>query len=71
MDPAWLTIILSVLGSVIGGAFVAAAGFVALRVWMARREEREEVLREDVKDHEQRLRELERYDHAPLDYSPR
>ena len=41
MDPAWLTIILSLVGSVIGGAFTAAIAFAALKSWMARREERE------------------------------
>jgi hypothetical protein len=41
MDPAWLTIILSVVGSIIGAAFMAAVGFAALKAWMARREERE------------------------------
>jgi hypothetical protein len=39
MDPAWLTIILSVVGSIIGAAFMAAVGFAALKAWMARREE--------------------------------
>lgn len=41
MDPTWLTIVLSVVGSIIGAAFMAAVGFAALKAWMARREERE------------------------------
>lgn len=41
MNPAWLTIILSVVGSIIGAAFMAAVGFASLKAWMARREERE------------------------------
>ena len=66
MDPAWLTIILSVVGSIIGAAFMAAVGFAALKSWMARREEREQELRKDVDDHESRLRDLER---GPMDYA--
>lgn len=61
MDPAWVAIIVGIVSSLITGAI----WYAALKAWMARREEREAAVREDVKDHETRLRVLER---GPLDY---
>jgi uncharacterized protein YqiB (DUF1249 family) len=67
MDPAWTAILVGVVSSLITGAVVAAVNYAALRAWMARREEREQVIKEDVTDHELRIRVLERG--QPLDYA--
>lgn len=41
MDPAWVSIIIGLVGSIIGAAVTGAIAFAALKAWMARREERE------------------------------
>jgi membrane protein YqaA with SNARE-associated domain len=41
IDPAWLTLIVGIIGSVIGSVVTGAIAFAALKAWMARREERE------------------------------
>lgn len=67
LDPAWSSIAVGVVSSLITGAVVAAINFAALKAWMARREEREAMLKEDVADHEARIRHLERA--QPMDYA--
>lgn len=66
-DPSWVAIGVGIVSSIITGAVVAAVNYAALRAWMARREEREQAIKEDVTDHELRLRVLERG--QPLDYA--
>lgn len=69
MDPNWVAIGVGIVSSLLTGAVVAAANYAALRSWMARREVHEEVIRDGVRDHEARIRQLE---HAqPFDYVPR
>lgn len=69
VDPAWAAIIVGIVSSLVTAIFMGVANYVALRVWMARREEREESLRDDVDDHETRIRVLEHG--QPMDYVPR
>lgn len=64
-DPAWVQITIGVVSSVITGSILGAVNYAALKVWMARREEREEQNEADIADHETRIRVLER---GPLDY---
>lgn len=68
MDATWAAILVGVLSSVITAAVTGAVSFAALRSWMARREERETVVRETVNDHEARIRSLER---RPFDFVTR
>jgi len=42
MDPAWVSIAIGLLGSLIGTVIGSAIAFAALKAWMARREEREQ-----------------------------
>jgi hypothetical protein len=42
MDPAWVSIVIGLFGSLIGAAISGAICFAALKAWMARREEREQ-----------------------------
>lgn len=42
MDPAWVSIAIGLVGSLIGTAVGSAIAFGALKAWMARREEREQ-----------------------------
>jgi hypothetical protein len=69
MDPAWAAILVGIVSSLVTAGIMAAVNFAALRAWMARREVHEEALREDVKDHEARIRHLEHG--QPFDYVPR
>jgi hypothetical protein len=41
MDPAWVSIVIGVVGSIFGSAVTGVIAFGALKAWMARREERE------------------------------
>lgn len=68
MDPAWASIAIGIVSSIITAGVMGAIGFSALKAWMARREEREAAIKEDVADHESRIRYLER---QPMDYVPR
>jgi hypothetical protein len=69
MDPAWAAIGVGVVSSLLTAGLMAAVNFAALKSWMARREEREANLSEDVRDHEARIRHLEHG--QPFDYVPR
>ena len=60
---------LGIAGSLIGAAVTGAIWYGALKGWMARREEREAMVKADVEDHEQRIRQLERTPRQPLDYA--
>jgi prefoldin subunit 5 len=63
MDPNWLALVCTIVGS-------GVSAFVGTKVALARIEERQKVLKEDVDDHEYRIRDLER-DARPLDYPVR
>lgn len=52
MDPAWVSIIIGIVSSVITAALVAAINYAALKAWMARREERERVIEGRVSEME-------------------
>jgi hypothetical protein len=63
MDPSWLALGATVVGS-------GFSAFLGTKVALARIEERQKILKEDVDDHEARLRNLERGPHRqPVDFA--
>lgn len=68
MDPNWATVWIAVASSLVTAILMGVANYVALRVWMTRREEREATTKEKLTDHEDRIRDLER-DVRPLDFA--
>lgn len=56
MDPAWVAIVASIAGSLIGGLITGLCAFFGLRTWVARLEERHKALASRVEED----RELER-----------
>jgi hypothetical protein len=44
MDPAWVSIGIGLMGSIVGSGVTGAIAFAALKAWMARREERESTM---------------------------
>jgi hypothetical protein len=64
MDPIAVSVVISLAGIV--GSFFSA--YLGVRLAVTRLEERQASMKEDVSDHELRIRELER---GPMDYARR
>lgn len=50
MEPAWVTISLSIAGSVLGGIVTGLCAFFGLRTWVARLEEKHKALADRVEE---------------------
>jgi hypothetical protein len=50
VEPAWVTIALSVAGSLVGGLITGICAFFGLRIWVARLEEKHKALAERVEE---------------------
>lgn len=48
VNPMWVAVIVGVVSSCIASAFTGALAYAALKAWMARREEREKTLLQNV-----------------------
>ena len=50
MEPAWVTISLSIAGSLVGGLITGLCAFFGLRTWVARLEEKHKALAARVEE---------------------
>jgi hypothetical protein len=64
VDPAVISAVIAVAGMI--GSFFSA--YLGVRLAVVRLEERQAAMKDDLTDHEERLRELER---GPMDYARR
>lgn len=50
MEPAWVSILIGVAGSMVGGLITGLCAFFGLRTWVARLEERQKSLAERAEE---------------------